>query len=795
MKKVLALVLAFAMILGSFTFAFATKFPDVSDQEVYSEAINVLSGLGVIDGYPNGEFRPHNIVTRAEMCAMLVKCLGMPVQTGSVNKFSTTDVPESHWASGYVALAESVGFIAGYPDGYFRPDQQVSYNEALTMIVSALGYTAESLTGTYPGAYVSKARGVGALETCKKTGTMGADRADIACFVYDTLMARIGTVNKDNEFVPNVVSYDKATDSYVYDTFMYRLGATDYNYGEAFVVTGGEDALINLNNYLGAYITAYQNKNEEIIAIKEVKSEWLEGDYDDLVDDGYKFDTAKKLGDEDGHKAENGEYVSFMNGDVDGAKDYKTDGVKLAVKKSGKTVKVVYSMQTWESEGEFMAKDDVQDEIKEDQTLDGGQYDFALDDNDAIDASTFAIFGKDAISEIAEDDVVTVYMHRFGENKDKIAKLEISDKTVVGEVTKINVNKKDAYTKWVIGGTGYAMSDYADADTKALAVEDKGTAYLNYNDEIHYFEPEDDTNTNYAVLLESGKETDKYGIETLYAKLFLADGTTKEFVVKNADVTSKAGISATEKGILVKYTVNSSDKITGFEKAKAISGTKIDANGVIGGKAIKASTAVFSFTGEAKDLNDADYYEVIKPETLFDSTVITISGNDDKGTLKAALVTGVEAAKADYALFISKNAEVKDGNFLWTALYMGAEKELTLDKDFKPSVATSASAILYKLVIDSSDIVTDASGMATVYVVTPITPTKSTSVSGSVFTAEDTNYSIDPDIAVYVYDVSDDEWTAKKASALAGRASAFEKITLCKSSMDGDFDYAIVIKK
>ena len=138
MKKVLSLVLAFAMILGSFGFVFASDFSDVKDTEYYSEPVNVLSGLGVIAGFPDGTFKPGDNVTRAQMATMITAALGIPVKGSGATGFS--DVPASHWASGYIAYAVSVGFVAGYPDKTFKPENPVSYNEALTMIVASLGW-------------------------------------------------------------------------------------------------------------------------------------------------------------------------------------------------------------------------------------------------------------------------------------------------------------------------------------------------------------------------------------------------------------------------------------------------------------------------------------------------------------------------------------------------------------------------------------------------------------------------------------------------------------------------------
>ena len=93
MKKVLSLVLAFAMILGSFGFVFASDFSDVKDTEYYSEPVNVLSGLGVIAGFPDGTFKPGDNVTRAQMATMITAALGIPVKGSGATGFS--DVPAS----------------------------------------------------------------------------------------------------------------------------------------------------------------------------------------------------------------------------------------------------------------------------------------------------------------------------------------------------------------------------------------------------------------------------------------------------------------------------------------------------------------------------------------------------------------------------------------------------------------------------------------------------------------------------------------------------------------------------
>ena len=88
MKKVLSLVLVLAMILGSFSMVFASQYSDVKDTAEYAEAVSVLSGLGVVGGFPDGTFKPEEGVTRAQMATMIVNALGLPVSGSANTKFS-----------------------------------------------------------------------------------------------------------------------------------------------------------------------------------------------------------------------------------------------------------------------------------------------------------------------------------------------------------------------------------------------------------------------------------------------------------------------------------------------------------------------------------------------------------------------------------------------------------------------------------------------------------------------------------------------------------------------------------
>ena len=81
--------------------------------------IAALAGLGYISGYSDGTFRPNNLITRAEMVKIVTKAGGLTLQSGSQQSF--TDI-SGHWAKEYIIIASSNGIVNGYENGKFRPD-------------------------------------------------------------------------------------------------------------------------------------------------------------------------------------------------------------------------------------------------------------------------------------------------------------------------------------------------------------------------------------------------------------------------------------------------------------------------------------------------------------------------------------------------------------------------------------------------------------------------------------------------------------------------------------------------
>lgn len=121
--------------------AFTTfnSYSDVAYGKWYNNPISTMSALGIITGYPDGTFKPNKPITRAEFAAIAARF--DETQSGKSATFS--DVI-GHWAAKEIGIAYYNDWIKGYPDGTFKPDQNITRAEAMTLINRVLERKPES---------------------------------------------------------------------------------------------------------------------------------------------------------------------------------------------------------------------------------------------------------------------------------------------------------------------------------------------------------------------------------------------------------------------------------------------------------------------------------------------------------------------------------------------------------------------------------------------------------------------------------------------------------------------------
>ncbi len=156
MKKTLSLFLGVVLVLTSLSFsiaiapiAFAGSFSDVPDSHPNATAIEYVKSMNMVDGYPDGTYRPDETINRAEFTKIVTTanydmapidlCLERQLSSSEPTVFFS-DVSRFEWYAKYICIAKVNNVIGGYPDGTFRPGEKIKFVEAAKIIVNIFGY-------------------------------------------------------------------------------------------------------------------------------------------------------------------------------------------------------------------------------------------------------------------------------------------------------------------------------------------------------------------------------------------------------------------------------------------------------------------------------------------------------------------------------------------------------------------------------------------------------------------------------------------------------------------------------
>ena len=115
------------------------RYSDVAATSWYNTAVSTLSSMGIITGYPDGTFRPNAAITRAEFAAIAARFDNDGDKTAA--KFS--DIA-NHWAKDEISIAYNNGWITGYPDGTFGPQRDITRAETMTLVNRVLNRQPET---------------------------------------------------------------------------------------------------------------------------------------------------------------------------------------------------------------------------------------------------------------------------------------------------------------------------------------------------------------------------------------------------------------------------------------------------------------------------------------------------------------------------------------------------------------------------------------------------------------------------------------------------------------------------
>ncbi len=119
------------------------QYPDVFDSYWAASDINRLTEQCVLEGYPDGMFKPNRKVSRAELATMVVKGYNLDT-TSNCETLTFRDVPSSHWAHNYISKAASENMVAGKTPNTFAPNDNVTRSEALTIMAKGINCPMDS---------------------------------------------------------------------------------------------------------------------------------------------------------------------------------------------------------------------------------------------------------------------------------------------------------------------------------------------------------------------------------------------------------------------------------------------------------------------------------------------------------------------------------------------------------------------------------------------------------------------------------------------------------------------------
>ena len=196
MKKFLSLVLALVMTMSLVTVSAGAKDFTDSTKIQYTEAVDVMSAVKVIDGYAEGDFRPTATLTRGAAAKIICNLILGPTTASALvaDAAPYKDVPANHPFAGYIAYCQKTGIISGYADGTFKPANSLTGYAFMKMLLGALGYDAanEGYTGANWSINVAKqAISIGLNDGLKGefNGVKAVNREEACLYAFNTLNA------------------------------------------------------------------------------------------------------------------------------------------------------------------------------------------------------------------------------------------------------------------------------------------------------------------------------------------------------------------------------------------------------------------------------------------------------------------------------------------------------------------------------------------------------------------------------------------------------------------------------
>lgn len=193
LKRIISVICAVSVIFSVLTVsASAASYSDLNvNLECYYPVMR-LSDSKVINGYEDNTFRPWNNVTRAEFCKIVVAMMDKIKEAEAISNTSPyDDVNKVKWCVPYVNYLTTNNIIKGYADATFKPNNIITYAEAVTILCRILGYNEDSVGYSWPANYIKKAEDLKIADNMEFAANDAITRAAMAIMVDNVMFMGI----------------------------------------------------------------------------------------------------------------------------------------------------------------------------------------------------------------------------------------------------------------------------------------------------------------------------------------------------------------------------------------------------------------------------------------------------------------------------------------------------------------------------------------------------------------------------------------------------------------------------
>ncbi len=512
-KKVIS-VLSAVIVINISSFAHAV-FSDVDKNSSYSDEVNHLASLGIINGNENGEFKPDDPITREQFARLVIAAADEDYKAEIYKNLTLfPDVGSSRWSSGFVNAAVKLGYMKGMLDGKFHPTEGVTYAQACTVLIKMLGYTDSELLGTWPQSYLVKAKELGLCDGVNFTSNDQLPRWAVAVMLDNLLKAPL-KANPSKTFIETIDTYlqyivlatSKTSDKLAEGEVLTDKGTFILGDSKLKLEIGNKYRLNIDNNTING---TYSNMSDTLnISIENVNGNTITYSYGNGTSSMILPSTP----------------VYYYNG-----VEQKYDSVPVLLEKcssvvfnknsSGKGYEYAVIADPIYSKPQVVRSSNLTNEGVGDIKFKAG---LEITKSGSIISST----------QIEQDDVVYEVSDIWGKNK----YILVVEDTVSGEITDILPNKVSPKAVH-INKVAYELGKYMDL-TKinsqgVMKVKDSVTVILGYDGKVvDIYSSDFEDNSEYAFVLNNYKEkstsVEDYGTEVTYVKLLHTDNTTKTY--------------------------------------------------------------------------------------------------------------------------------------------------------------------------------------------------------------------------------------------------------------------------